>query len=181
MNCVKYILIITLLTAVIFPSVSEETVPDDVRRYVQEYRKEKSICFALSGMQISNVLHEKYWHNNVSILGDGSINTIYILSDDYSIDSFRIQKDKVVEYRGRMTNKLLKTAKEDVYYMHIREGFKGIIKDKQIEYYPETEFYIYYYDVSRTDEGLKIWRDNTFSGYRILESDVPLLLERLQK
>jgi hypothetical protein len=180
MKITKFVFAFILLTKTIFLSFPEETLPDDIRQFLDEYRKEKSICFALSGEKIVDSIAEKYWHNRIVIIFDEKDKAIYIISDDYSIDSFTIEKDKVVEYRDRMF-KLLKTAKEDSYRIKIIEKTRGIINNNQTEYYPESKKYEISYTINRTDTGLKIMSDVSFVKYRILESDVPLLLERLQK
>ncbi|MDR1176126.1 MAG: hypothetical protein LBK83_11735 [Treponema sp.] len=172
----KMICVLLLLLVSAFNGIAD-TIPDDMRLFFEEYRREKSRTLAETKEKYTREIIEKYLHGRFTILEDGEDKTIYVYPDDYTIESVVVDRNVKVEYRDRMLT-LLKVEEEDIYRLVIRETVVGTInKEGEFEPYIGTERQGYYIRINRTKEGPKISYDNSFSQFRILERDVPLFME----
>jgi hypothetical protein len=164
-------------------SFSDEMLPTDIKYFLENYRNAKSLAVATTGDKVTKEIREKYWHEVFYVIANDENKTIYILSDDFEINSVKFKQAVDVEYRDRMDT-LLKTAKEDNYDLIITEKIIGTIKDSRVNYIIPSNFLPngyrqMHYNIYITAEGPKVESESTFLFYFILQKDVPLLMDRI--
>jgi hypothetical protein len=118
---------------------SDEILPLSIETFLEEYRIAKSMAVATTGKRLyqdgitNEEIKKKYYHFKFLVLGDNSGKTIYILSNDYKIDSIKADYGIEVEYRDRRLNLLKKTI-EDSYYLGLIEKVVGVIRGNQVDF-----------------------------------------------
>jgi hypothetical protein len=166
----QFSILFMLLVFPWFYLCADETLPPDIKQYFEEYRAAKSYATATTGKK-SDINVRKYYHGMVTLVGNERDKNVYVISNDYTIESLEIRLQEKLEFVDPVI--------EDVYDLRVIEYRVGVLKDGKIQYYSTPEPHTYFCDISRTEKGLRVLCENTFIHYLILESDVPLLLKRV--
>jgi hypothetical protein len=178
----RYVLFLVLIIQTVNCG-AETVIPDDVKEFFEEYRKAVSKAVAeTSNMRFYKTFFSyKYYHYMSDFRPfDKMDKTFFIITDDYSVESVTVTLNSDMKYSNEY-NKLLKNAKEDNYYIHIIDNIVGEIKDNKLSYYAKPKTHRCSIDINKTSDGLKVLRDLMYTRYYVLESDVPILMERITK
>jgi hypothetical protein len=162
-----------LFWIVIFSVIAHE--PDfPLKGELDTYRNLKSTEFALTGKKVTPAI-DAYWTEYFYSFGDDKDPVVYVLRNEYIIESVVKRIFEAVEYNSKGP------VSGDSYIVKIVETVIGTANEGRIMYYttPTTFENIYVYYV--TSKGPKLASEDGFKHYYILETDVPLLLERLKR
>jgi hypothetical protein len=173
----KYVLFLALIIQTV-NGLADPVIPDTVKEFMDEYRKASSKLIAETGNRTSIEFAGKFIHYmNYSIIS-GEYTAVYIRTEDYVVESVLFKHEVEVKYWDLM-GKIFKVAKEDEYRIKIIEKVIGEVNNNILTYYPEPKNFTYEYVINKTEDGLKVIRDTSRIVYHIFESDVPILMERL--
>ena len=144
-----------------------------LKKELDAYRELKSREFAITGQNYTPAIKEN-WSKGYITFVDVSDKVIYVLRDNYDLVEIEKEIDKVVYTQNG-------DIYGDRYRIDIKETIIGTINENRIEYANEPSEFRILYLYFITPDGPKLASEYKYPQFYILEKDVPLLLESLEK